>query len=74
MANIRVHGTTKEQPILRFERDERVLLKPLAPRPYRSLVLLPEEPIGPQEARPVPRVPVERRPLTAYAELAEGAR
>jgi transposase len=74
VANIRTHGTTKEQPRVRFQRDERAVLNPLAQRPYRSLVLLPEpRPIAP-ETRRVPRVPVERRPLVAYADLAGGAR
>ena len=70
-ANHRLHGTTKERPIERFERDERATLKGLAPRPYRSLV------------RPTPAVPatqkivlaglptVERRPLGVYSDLAE---
>lgn len=75
VANVRIHGTTKEQPLLRFERDERALLKALAPRPYRSLVLLPDDSSrAVPQMRPVPRVPVERRPLAAYAELAGGAR
>src|ERR1019366_544740 len=42
VANQRVHGTTKESPTLRFARDEQHTLRPLAARPYRSLVLLPE--------------------------------
>lgn len=74
VANLRIHGTTKEPPILRFERDERALLKPLARRPYRSLVLLPDDATALKPVRPVPRVPVARRPLTAYAELAGAAR
>jgi transposase len=74
VANVRIHGTTKEQPSLRFERDERALLKHLATRPYRSLVLPHDSSPAVLQVRPVPRVPVERRPLTAYAELAGGAR
>jgi transposase len=74
VANVRIHGTTKEQPAARFERDERALLQPLARRPYRSLVLLPERSTSVPEARRVPQVPVERRPLVAYAELVGGAR
>lgn len=76
-ANARVHGTTKEIPRLRFERDERLLLQPLAERPYCSLVLAPERE-GPT-ARNRPGLPpscgpveVERRKLsdyTAYTEL-----
>jgi len=73
VANVRVHGTTKEPPRARFERDERTLLRPLAARPYRSVVLLPEAP-APVVRPPVPRIAVERRPLTAYAALAGGGR
>ena len=36
-ANGRVHGTTREVPRARFEREERAVLLPLAARPYRSL-------------------------------------
>jgi transposase len=36
-ANLRVHRTTGEVPQVRFDRDERSVLKPLAPRPYRSI-------------------------------------
>lgn len=73
VANVRAHGTTREQPVVRFERDECATLQPLAVRPYRSLVLLPDPPpAAPAPAR-VPRIPVERRPLTAYAALAVGA-
>jgi transposase len=72
VANVRHHATTKEVPQARFERDERALLRPLAPRPYRSLILLPDPP--PPAGHPsVPRVAVERRPLAAYAALAGGA-
>lgn len=74
VANVRDHGTTHEQPVVRFERDERAVLQPLAPHPYRSLVLLPDRTPAPARPSPVPRVPVERRPLTAYAALTAGAR
>jgi transposase len=75
-ANTRVHGTTHEAPRLRFERDERAVLGPLAPRPYHSLVLAPERLTRRTPVARPPRavVQVERRPLTAYAQLAEGAR
>jgi transposase len=33
VADQRIHGTTREQPIVRFERDERQALRPLPPRP-----------------------------------------
>ena len=70
-ANVRIHSTTKEQPIERFLRDERHLLQPLASRPYRSLILLPNEPSKPA-VRAVPKVEVERRALKTYAAIAAG--
>jgi transposase len=77
IANVRVHGTTHERPRERFERDERTVLGPLAPRPYQSLVLAPERshrstPLPSSVVRPL--LTVERRPLAAYARLAEHAR
>jgi transposase len=74
VANARLHGTTGEVPAVRFERDERHLLRPLAERPYRSLVLLPAaaQP-APTKAARLPQVTVERRPLSAYAAVAGGA-
>jgi transposase len=70
-ANARIHRTTMEVPRVRFERDERVLLKPLALRPYRSLVLAtPAAASKPS----YPAVTVERRPLTSYDRLVRVAR
>lgn len=73
-ANQRIHGTTRERPVVRFE-EERYLLKPLAPRPYQSLVLPPvSEPAQPKRrVVSVPVVSVERRPLAAYTALVAGA-
>lgn len=73
-ANVRTHQTIKEQPLVRFEREERVLLKPLAERSYQSLVLV--EPKKKLALKPdgVPRIEVERRPLATYARIAGGAR
>jgi len=71
-ANVRVHGTTKELPRVRFERDERAELQPLAVRPYCSLVLPPERNTATRSPLALPargRVEVERRALTTYAEL-----
>lgn len=74
-ANARMHGTTKEVPRVRFERDERAVLLPLAERPYCPVVLSPER--RDMTARPglkLPargRVDVERRPLAAYTQLVE---
>jgi transposase len=73
VANTRLHRTTGEVPHLRFERDERAVLQPLARRPHQPLVLpaerrlvAPRPRIGPT----VPVVAVERRALSAYAALA----
>lgn len=71
-ANVRIHGTTREQPIERFERDERALLQPLARRPYRSLVLVAGEPEKPVRVQGVPSVLVERRPLSTYSQIVAG--
>jgi hypothetical protein len=73
-ANTRRHGTTKEAPRLRFERDEQAVLHPLAPHPYQSLRLSPDRGTAEREdmgARPHARtllteVAVERRSLTTY--------
>jgi hypothetical protein len=72
VANVRVHGTTDERPRDRFDRDERLLLQPLAPRPYTSLVLAAAaaRPRSSPAARPL--VAVEKRPLAAYARLSGG--
>ncbi|MFB4203659.1 IS21 family transposase [Arhodomonas sp. KWT2] len=71
-ANRRKHRTLGESPQLRFERDERAALGPLAARAYQSL--LPQPPAAPASAPRVPVLPVvERRPLSAYGALAEQA-
>lgn len=64
--NVRAHRTTRQKPQLRFERDERLLLQPLAPRPYRSLIL--PQPSVPKIALPTV-ISVERRPLSIYDEI-----
>jgi hypothetical protein len=73
VANVRVHGTTHERPRDRFDRNERLLLQPLALRPYTSLVL---GAAPPRNARPSPApravVAVEKRALTVYARLTGG--
>ena len=67
-ANVRLHRTTAQAPRVRFEREERVLLRPLALRPYRSLILA--------DTKPKPSAPtsvlldVERRSLASYDRLA----
>ena len=71
VANVRTHGTLRERPVDRFER-ERDLLKPLASRPYRSLVLPPDRIEKKRRTPAVPTIHVERRPLVAYAQIAGG--
>jgi transposase len=71
-ANRRIHGTTRVRPAHRFE-EERYLLTPLAERPYQSLVLAPPRQISRPKRAAVPVIPVERRPLAAYADLVAGA-
>jgi transposase len=66
-ANVRIHRTTAEAPHTRFERDERVLLKPLALRPYRSLILPTSR--QPMQARYPVLTSVERRSLAWYDRL-----
>ena len=70
-ANVRLHRTTREAPKVRFERDERVLLKPLAPKPYRSLVMPAPQPVALPKLPPLPSV--ERRSLSVYDRIAEVA-
>ena len=72
VANVRIHGTTGERPTERFQREERMALKSLANRPYRSLVL---SVVAPPPVRPLPtaRLQVERRPLEVYTRIAGGS-
>lgn len=72
-ANARIHATTKERPVERFEQGERHVLKPLAAQPYRSLVLVVrKERPSVTIVAPV-REEVERRPLGMYDQLAGAA-
>ena len=68
MANVRVHGTLKEVPSVRFER-ERYLLGPLPQRPYAGVVSVPSA--AAEEVLSPPRVAVERRGLAEYGRLGE---
>ena len=71
-ANVRTHGTLKERPADRFER-ERPYLAPLAARPYRSLAAPPKPVAATTREATAPRiVEVERRPLAEYAKIAGG--
>jgi transposase len=71
VANVRTHATLKQRPIDRFA-EEKNLLRPLASRPYRSLVLSRSTAPAPQRRPSVPRVLVEHRPLEQYAQIAGG--
>jgi transposase len=73
-ANLRLHRTTAEAPRLRFERAERVLLRPLAARPYRSLVATATTLERPRPPQPPMVLHVERRPLAWYGRLSGSAR
>ena len=73
VANVRVHGTTRERPQVRFDREERFLLQPLAGRRYTSLILDRRSASTPARPSPRPVVVVEKRSLAAYAHLAGGA-
>lgn len=68
VANARLHGTLKAVPRERFER-ERWLLKPWVGRPYSGVVPRPDAPV--EGAGLSPRVVVERRSLSEYAQLGE---
>jgi hypothetical protein len=69
-ANVRTHRTTGEVPRIRFDRDERVLLKPLAVRRYRSLVITAAK--APRATQPLypASLRVERRSLAWYDRVA----
>lgn len=77
-ANQRQHGTVREAPQLRFERDEQAVLKPLAAHPYRAptvtadppQVIVPtpaRRPAGPPVVIGLPQV--EHRILRVYDQL-----
>lgn len=68
VANARTHGTTGEVPQARFDRGEASVLRPLALAPYRPVALLARKR---QPAAVARTITVERRPLTAYAQLVE---
>jgi transposase len=77
-ANQRRHRTTHEAPQLRYERDEKAKLKPLAKHPYRSPTVAAKPPRVAAEGPPgrAPRPPansplpaVEQRPLRQYDQL-----
>jgi transposase len=65
-ANGRVHRTTGEVPLVRWERDEVPVLRPLAGEGYRSLIL-PAERVSSRTPLLGRVVVVEKRSLAAYA-------
>jgi len=67
------HGTTRERPRARFDREERFLLQPVATRRSTSLILERPSPAIPVRRSPRSVVTVEKRSLAAYARLAGGA-
>ena len=69
VANVRRHRTIGEQPRVRFERDERKTLKPLALQPYPRLGAAPVK--TPRRAGARPSFDVERRSLSVYAEAVQ---
>jgi len=73
-ANVRIHGTLKQRPVDRFER-ERGQLKMLAPGSYRPVVPRPghAEAEAGQANGSVPVIEVQRRPLAEYARIAGAA-
>jgi len=71
IANVRVHATPRERPRERFDRDDRLLLHPLAPRPYTS-VLVPDAAPPRTSTAPRPLVSVEKRPHAVHARLTGG--
>jgi hypothetical protein len=71
VANVRLHGTTGEKPIERFDREERMTLNSLANRPYRSLVLSPTAQPA-MRSSPPSGLQVERRPLEVYTRILRG--
>ena len=73
VANVRVHGTLRERPVDRWATTERAVLRPLAERPYQSLLLPASVATSPVD-HIAPRVTVERRGLATYAALTEGGR
>jgi transposase len=74
VANVRIHGTLKERPLDRLDREQDEL-KPLALRPYRSYVLAPTVKKRTQaQVGTVPRIDVQRRPLESYAQVVGGVR
>jgi len=71
VANARIHGTTGEIPLERFEREERAVLGPLALRPYNKVTRNQLSTNAVASFNHL--VEVEKRPLTSYSRLVGGA-
>jgi len=65
IANVRRHRTLGESPQLRFERDERARLQPLALAPYPRLGTIAPSASATRTQR---AIDVQRRPLSVYTE------
>ena len=65
VCNVRRHRTLGEPPQVRFERDEREHLSPLAVRPYPQLAATPATVAA---VRVPQRIEVQRRSLSVYAQ------
>jgi len=71
VANVRIHQTTKEQPVVRFLRDEAAVLQPLAARSYQRVGASAGQKVT-KRVEVVPFIEVQRRPLAVYSQLAGG--
>ena len=71
VANVRMHGTTRQRPRERFEREERERLRPLASRPYSPVAARTTPDERPRLPPPAGLPVVARRPLSEYARLGE---
>lgn len=65
-ANVRRHRTIGEAPLVRFDRDERAALQPLATAPYSRVGNLSSKGSASRARSPIA---VQRRPLSVYAEV-----
>ena len=72
VANVRLHGTTRARPRVRFDREERFTRQPLAARRSTSLIVERPATTTPSPRTPRPVIPVEKRSLAAYAQLTGG--
>ncbi len=69
VANVRLHGTTRERPRVRFDREERFTRSRSRPGLYTSVIVELPATTTPTPRTPRPVIPVEKRSLAAYAQL-----